>query len=153
MVPKKTPGDWKPCGDYRQLVLTTAYGPKEDTWWLETLWWLLGIKPVPDQYPIPHLQDFPISLHESCIFSKIDLVCAYHQIPVKPADIPKIAVTTPFRSFVVVMQCCSDISTVYWPHPPWPLVLLCIHWRPSDSQCNPRGTQRKPQASLPVNTE
>jgi cytoskeleton-associated protein 5 len=45
------------------------------------------------------MQDLSNSLHGCTVFSKIDLVKGYHQIPVATQDIPKTAIIMPFGLF------------------------------------------------------
>jgi hypothetical protein len=76
MVPKND-GSWQPCGVYRRLNLVIT----------------------PDKYPLSNMQDPSNGLHSCTIFSKIDLVKGYHQIPLATQDIPKTAIITPFGLF------------------------------------------------------
>ena len=70
----------RPCGDYRRLNERTTG----------------------DAYPIPHVHDFAAGLAHCKIFSKIDLVKGYHQVPLRAKDIPKTAIATPFSLFEFV---------------------------------------------------
>lgn len=74
---KKSDGSYRVCGDYRRLNAVT----------------------IPDRYPLPHIHDFVLGLRDKRIFSKIDLVKAYHQIPLEESSIQKSAVTTPIGLF------------------------------------------------------
>lgn len=46
-----------------------------------------------------HVLDFQANLGGASVFSKIDLIRDYHQIPMAAQDVPKIAVVTPFVLF------------------------------------------------------
>ncbi|KAK3884361.1 hypothetical protein Pcinc_011372 [Petrolisthes cinctipes] len=79
MVSKQQEGEWRACGDYRALNAIT----------------------IADRNPILHILDFHSKLQGCAVFSKIDLVRAFHQTPVAVAeeDIKKTAITTPFGFF------------------------------------------------------
>ncbi|CAB3386282.1 Hypothetical predicted protein [Cloeon dipterum] len=55
-------------------------------------------------YPLRHIQDFAYNLSGCKIFSKLDLVKAYNQIPVNPDDVPKTAICTPFGLFEFIFM-------------------------------------------------
>jgi hypothetical protein len=73
LVPKKN-GSWRPCGDYCRLN---------------------AVK-ILDRYPLPNMQSLNDRMAWCTVFSMIDLVKAYHQIPIAEEDIQKTAIATPF---------------------------------------------------------
>lgn len=76
-VVKKEDGSLRPCGDYR----------------------LLNNQTKPDTYAVPNLREMNFALEGKRVFSRIDLVKGYFQVPVHPADIEKTAIITPFGTF------------------------------------------------------
>ncbi|XP_065213391.1 uncharacterized protein LOC135840687 isoform X1 [Planococcus citri] len=77
LLREKGANELRPCGDYRQLNTITT----------------------PDRYPLPNMNDVPPKIQHAKLFSVIDLVKAFHHIPVRECDIEKTAVTTPFGLF------------------------------------------------------
>ena len=76
MVPKSG-GTWGACGDYRTLNSVTKS----------------------NRYPIPHIHEVTAVIQDKSVFTKLDLIRAYHQIPAEPWHIPKTAITTSFGLF------------------------------------------------------
>ena len=84
----KSDGSWRPCGDYRRLNLITE----------------------PDHYPMPNIIDITNNIGKSRVFSKLDLLKGYFQVPVHPPDVPETAIVTPFGNYVFHY---SQINNVY----------------------------------------
>lgn len=73
----KADGNFRLCGDYRQLNKSTKR----------------------DKYPVPHIQSFSHQLYGCTIFSKINIERAFHNIRMAPEDQMKTAIITPFGLF------------------------------------------------------
>ncbi|WMV37299.1 hypothetical protein MTR67_030684 [Solanum verrucosum] len=69
---KKKNGSMRMCIDYRQLNRIT----------------------IQNKYPLPRIDDLFDQLQGVSVFSKIDLRSGYHQLKIRPEDVPK----TPFRT-------------------------------------------------------
>ena len=62
---RKNDGGWRMCLDYRRLNSITKF----------------------DCFPLPRLDEALDAFSGSTVLSSLDLAMAYHQVPMKPADI------------------------------------------------------------------
>jgi hypothetical protein len=69
---QKKDGSQRMCVDYRSLNDVT----------------------VKNKYPLPHIEDLFDQMRGARVFSKIDLRSGYHQMKIRPSDIPKTAFST-----------------------------------------------------------
>lgn len=74
---KKSDGSWRLCGDYRVLNNVTQK----------------------DEYPIPNILDVQNALAGKVIFSRLDLIKGFWQVPMAEEDVQKTAITTPLGLF------------------------------------------------------
>jgi hypothetical protein len=51
---------------------------------------------IKNKYPLPRIEDLFDQLRGANVFSKIDLRSGYHQLRIRPSDIPKIAFITKY---------------------------------------------------------
>ena len=74
---KKKDGSMRMCIDYRSLNAVT----------------------VNNKYPLPRIDDLLDQLRKANFFSKIDLRSGYHEMKIRPSDIPKTAFVTRYGQY------------------------------------------------------
>lgn len=79
--------------------------------------------------PVPHIHDFGYMLNGKNVFSKVDLVKAYHQIPVEKDDIEKTAIITPYGYTINAAKSVFGVSklNIFWRDVNLQYILIISH--------------------------
>jgi hypothetical protein len=72
---------------------------KDGTLWMCVDYCPLNAVTIKNKYPLPRIDTLFDQLAGAMVFSKIDLRSGYHQIKIRPYDIPKIAFSTRYRLY------------------------------------------------------
>jgi hypothetical protein len=59
---------------------------------------------IKNKYPLPHIEDLFDQMRGVRVFSKIDLRSGYHQMKIRPSDIPKSAFSTKYGLYEFIVM-------------------------------------------------
>jgi hypothetical protein len=60
---------------------------------------------IKNKHPLPRIEDLFYQLQGACVFLKIDLRSGYHQLKIRPEDIPKMAFTCKYGLYEYTVMC------------------------------------------------
>jgi hypothetical protein len=91
---QKKDGSQRMCVDYRSLNDVT----------------------VKNKYPLPRIEDLFDQMRGARVFSKIDLQTSYHQMKIRPSDIPKTDFSTRYGlyEFIVMSFGLTNAPAILW---------------------------------------
>jgi hypothetical protein len=70
---------------------------------------------IKNKYPLPRIKDLFDQMRGATMFSKIDLRLSYHQMKIRPSDIPKTAFSTRYGLYeFTVMSFGSTNALAYF---------------------------------------